>query len=57
MRNNGGFMMGLIMGGLLGAYYGLQMTTRDRREMRSMAMRAMDAGKDIVEDAVHTMRR
>lgn len=40
-----GFIAGLLVGGLIGAYYGMQMTVREKSELRDMAMRFASRSK------------
>lgn len=45
-----GFIAGMIIGGLVGAYYGMQMTTREKSELRGMAMRFASRGKQAMRE-------
>lgn len=54
-----GFIAGLLVGGLVGAYYGMQMTVREKSELRDMAMKFASRGKtamsklgDMTDEAV-----
>ena len=40
-----GFIAGLLVGGLVGAYYGMQMTIREKSELRGMAMKFAARGR------------
>ncbi|KAF0197462.1 MAG: hypothetical protein FD169_444 [Bacillota bacterium] len=43
-----GFIAGLLVGGLVGAYYGMQMTVREKSELRGMAMKFASRGKQAI---------
>lgn len=45
---NKGFMAGIVLGGLFGAYYGLQMARGDRSQLRNMAMRLAKRGRRVL---------
>jgi len=40
-----GFIAGLVVGGLVGAYYGMQMTVREKSDLRDMAVKFASRGK------------
>jgi len=40
-----GFIAGLLVGGLVGAYYGMQMTIREKSELKDMAMKFASRGR------------
>ncbi|MBS3872777.1 MAG: hypothetical protein KGZ92_08235 [Firmicutes bacterium] len=42
---NRGFMAGIVLGGLVGAYYGIQMVRGNRSQLRNMAMRLAKRGR------------
>ncbi len=48
---NRGFMAGIVLGGLVGAYYGYQMTTRDRSDLKNMAVRLAARGRRALSKA------
>lgn len=45
-----GFIAGLLVGGLVGAYYGMQMTVREKSELRGMAMKFAARGKNAINE-------
>lgn len=45
-----GFIAGLLVGGLVGAYYGMQMTVREKSELRGMAMNFASRGKNAMNE-------
>lgn len=55
-----GFIAGLLVGGLVGAYYGMQMTVREKSELRGMAMNFASRGKNAMHgfgvDSVEGLR-
>lgn len=44
-----GFFAGIVLGSLIGVYYGMSMNGKDRRRLRHMASDAMDRGTDMVD--------
>jgi len=49
-----GFIAGLLVGGLVGAYYGMQMTVREKGELRDMAMKFASRGKRAMQGIGNT---
>ena len=46
-----GFITGLILGGLVGTYYGMQLTTREKSELRGMAVKLASRGRHMLDEA------
>ena len=46
-----GFITGLVLGGLVGTYYGMQLTTREKSDLRSMAMRLASKSREALYEA------
>lgn len=44
-----GFIAGLLVGGLVGAYYGMQMTVREKSEIKSAAMKFASRGRKAMQ--------
>lgn len=54
-----GFLAGMIIGGLVGVYYGMQLTTRERSALGDLVGRVAAKGRRVVrelaEDAVQVV--
>lgn len=54
-----GFIAGMIIGGLVGVYYGMQLTTRERSALGDLVGRVAAKGRRVVrelaEDAVQVV--
>jgi gas vesicle protein len=46
-----GFITGLLLGGLVGTYYGMQLTTREKSELRGMAMNLASRSRQAMQEA------
>ncbi|NLY54835.1 MAG: YtxH domain-containing protein [Firmicutes bacterium] len=44
-----GLLAGLVIGGVLGAYYGMSMGNREQRRLRRMANDLMSRGEDMMD--------
>jgi len=44
-----GLITGLIIGGIVGAYYGMNMTSRDQRRLRQTTDDLLGRGTDMVD--------
>ncbi len=44
-----GLITGLILGGIVGAYYGMNMTSRDQRRVRQATDDLLGRGTDVVD--------
>ncbi len=44
-----GFLAGILLGGLVGVYYGMTMDGKGRRRLRHMATDAADRGTDMID--------
>ncbi|MGI6357410.1 MAG: YtxH domain-containing protein [Bacillota bacterium] len=44
-----GLLTGLVIGGIIGAYYGMNMSSRDQRRLRESAGDLLDRGGEVVD--------
>lgn len=54
----GGLLTGMILGGMIGVYYGMSMNGKRRARMRHMADDVIDRGGDVVDsmmDRAHSL--